>query len=143
MNTKVTLIVLAVLLLQCKTNQRYQSDGSKIALENTQWRLVEVKGEPVVTPPDGRDVYMVLSREGEMLRLKGHAGCNGLGGDYTLDGDKISFQAITTRMYCESQMETENQFTQMLSAADRYEVRATTLELYRGKKLLGKFEADP
>lgn len=142
MNTKLVLVFLSVFLLQCKTNRGRES-GTKIALENTHWRLVEVNGEPVVTPDNGRDVYMLLSREGDVRKLKGHAGCNGLGGDYKLDGNTISFQVITTRMYCELQMKTENQFTQMLTATDRYELRGTRLELYGGNVLLGKFEAGP
>lgn len=143
MNPKVMLLFLSVFLLQCKSNRGVESDRTTIALENTHWRLVEVNGEPVVTPANGRDVYMVLSREGDIQKLQGHAGCNGLGGDYKLEGNKISFQVITTRMYCESQMKTENQFTQMLSATDRYAIRGTRLELYSGSELLGKFEAHP
>lgn len=142
MNTKLVLVFLSVFLLQCKTNRGRES-GTTIALENTHWRLMEVNGEPVVTPDNGRDVYMLLSREGDVRKLKGHAGCNGLGGDYKLDGNTISFQVITTRMYCELQMKTENQFTQMLTETDRYELRGTRLELYGGNVLLGKFEADP
>ena len=141
MNTKLLLIFLSVFLLQCKSNRVRESDRSAISLENTHWRLVEVNGEPVVTPVNGREVYMVLSREGDVRRLSGHAGCNGLGGDYELNGNTISFQVITTRMYCELQMKTENQFTQMLSAADRYDLHGTRLELYDGNVLLGKFEA--
>jgi heat shock protein HslJ len=82
---------------------------------------------------------MILSREEGSSRLKGHAGCNGLGGDYKVEGHKITFQPITTRMYCESQMEVENLFTGMLSAADSYRIVGETLELYSQNALLGKF----
>lgn len=83
---------------------------------------------------------MVLSREDGSSTLKGHAGCNGLGGDYKAEGRQITFQPITTRMYCELQMEVENLFTKMLSSADNYRIVGETLELYSQDTLLGKFD---
>ena len=114
-----------------------------MTLENTYWKLVEINSKPVTTPEGGREVYMMLTRENESRALKGHAGCNSLGGDYELDGNKIKFQTITTRMYCELQMEVENQFTSMLTAADRYRLRDSELELLADDQVLGKFKAVP
>jgi len=139
MKAKYVLAVIAMLVFQCRSQQ--QGIADTVTLENTYWRLVEVEGMEVKTPPDGREVYMTLERKGDEQRLKGHAGCNGLGGNYTLDGTKIKFQPITTRMYCDSQMEVENKFTRMLTLADTYRVSGTTLELYAGEELLGKFSA--
>lgn len=98
MKAKFFWVLLTCALVQCKSQQ--QNGADRLTLENTYWRLVEVDGTPVITPPDGRDVYMTLVREDDVRRLKGHAGCNGLGGEYEVDGNTIRFAPITTRMYC-------------------------------------------
>ncbi|MGC1242715.1 MAG: META domain-containing protein [Chryseosolibacter sp.] len=136
---KTSLLFLAVLLLlQCRSQQYY---GAPATLENTHWKLVEVGGKPVTTPEGGREVYMELTREGVNGRLNGYAGCNGLGGDYTTAGKTIRFQPITTRMYCELQMDVETGFTGMLASADHYRIRGNSLELFSAEELLGRFEA--
>ena len=139
MNPRIVLLIPILLCLQCRSSQKHAGEGS-VPLENTYWKLVEVNGNTVSTPANGREVYMVLSREDGSSTLKGHAGCNGLGGDYKAEGRQITFQPITTRMYCELQMEVENLFTKMLSSADNYRIVGETLELYSQDALLGKFD---
>lgn len=138
MDTKLFVLSVVLLLCQCKSTN-LGSEG--IALENTYWRLSEVAGNPVTTPPNGKEVYMTLTQVDGQRRLQGHAGCNGLGGDYKVEGDTIEFQVITTRMFCEAQMEVENKFTQMLTMANSYKITGRTLELYASGQLLGRFEA--
>ena len=133
-------LVAMFLLLQCKSQQH---SISQVSLENTRWRLVEVGGKTVSTPEGGREVFMQLIQEGNAGMLEGYAGCNGLGGGYQTEGRTIKFQPITTRMYCELQMDIETAFTGMLATADRYRIRGNTLELFLADKLLGKFEGVP
>lgn len=125
-------------VLSCKSPQ----GGSDAvgSIEGVDWILVEVDGKDISTPAGGRDVYMNLSREGDSHMLKGYAGCNGLGGDYTLEGEMIKFQPITTKMYCELQMDVENMFTKMLSDTDRFQIDGDVLELYSGDRLLGRLK---
>lgn len=127
-----------LILFQCKSPQH---SANTVPLENTHWKLVEAGGKKILTPAGGKEVYMQLVREGDTGMLKGYAGCNGLGGDYQTEGRKIKFQPITTRMYCELQMDTETALTGMLAIADRYRIRGNTLELFAADELLGKFEA--
>lgn len=138
MKAPVILLFLAFVVMQCRSQQ---SGGAEATLENTYWRLVMVGDKKVTTPPDGREVYMQLVREGEEHKLQGHAGCNGLGGDCSVEGRNIVFRPITTRMYCDAQMEVENAFTAMLTAADSFQIHGTVLELYGAGELLGRFEA--
>lgn len=123
-----------LLLLQCKSTP----NASGPTLENTYWKLTEAGGKPVETPAQGREVHMILTSENN---IKGFAGCNGLGGDYTVDGNKVDFTILTTRMFCELQMEVENRLTQALTEADRYLINGKTLELYKGETLVARFEA--
>jgi len=141
MNTKLALLILPLIWLQCRSHQ--DSANEHPPLENTYWKLVEVGGRTVTIPQNGREIYMILTKENDSMLLKGHAGCNGLGGEYKLEGKKIKLQPITTRMFCEAQMETENLFTRMLTDADNYVLSGKTLELFAGSELLGKFEALP
>lgn len=127
-----------LILFQCKSQQ---PSATTVSLENPHWKLVEAGGKKILTPPGGKEVYMQLVRQGDTGMLKGYAGCNGLGGDYQTDGRTIRFQPITTRMYCNLQMDTETAFTRMLAIADRYRIRGHTLELFAADELLGKFEA--
>jgi len=122
----------------CRSQPLQDSRGS---IEDVDWVLVEVDGTRINTPTGGRQVFMRLSRVGDEGVLKGFAGCNGFGGDYEVDGQGISFQVITTKMYCELQMDVENKLTKMLYNTDRFLVRGNLLELYSGDQLLGTFEA--
>jgi heat shock protein HslJ len=133
------LVVLAALFYQCKSQQQITEVG--LTLENTYWKLVEVNGILVSTPKNGQEVHMVLTQEKGAGVLKGHAGCNGLGGNYRLEGNTIKFQPITTRLFCESHMDVENLFTRMLTAADYYRIDNGTLQLFGDHDLLGKFDA--
>lgn len=139
MKEKWMLFVLAGLFYQCKSQQQMPNDS--LTLENTYWKLVEVNGIPVTTPKNGQEVHMVLTQEKGTGVLKGHAGCNGLGGNYRVEGSTIKFQPITTYLFCESQMDVENLFTRMLTAADHYRIDNGTLQLFGDHDLLGKFDA--
>ncbi len=147
MKEKIAIIVLLpVLFFQCKTpktDDQVRKIGQIPAIEFHYWKLVMVGGDTIVTPAEGREVYMILTpTDHESGALKGHAGCNGLGGDYKIEGRMIKFQPITTRMFCEAQMEVENRFTQMLTVTDNYRIKNRTLELYQGDELLGTFETN-
>lgn len=127
------------LMAQCKSSS--QTTTSTAHLENTYWKLSEMNGMPVVTPADAKEVYFIMTAEGADKRIKGFAGCNSLGGSYTLDGNKIKFTTITTRMMCHDRMDIENYLVQVLSNADSYKITGETLELYRGNTFLAKFDS--
>lgn len=131
---RLLLLAIIIILVQCKGTPT----ATGPTLENTYWKLTEAGGKPVETPAQGREVHMILTSENN---IKGFAGCNGLGGDYTVDGNKVDFNTLTTRMFCELQMDVENRLTQALTEADRYVINGKTLELYKGEALLARFEA--
>jgi len=46
---------------------------------------------------------------GDDGRMSGNVGCNGFGGDYTVDGDQIEFGPVmSTMMFCEAVAEQES-----------------------------------
>ena len=131
------ILIVVIMLVQCqsKTPVATQSTAS---LENTYWKLAEMKGSPLTTPAGVKEVHIILSGD---LRVKGFAGCNSLGGSYTLSGDQIKFITITTKMMCPSSMEVEDFLLNALNSANRYKITGGVLELYQDDTRVAKFQS--
>lgn len=134
----VFMLLMVLLFTQCKTVQT--AGTSTATLQNTYWKLAEMNGMPVITPPGAKEVHFILTSEGG---IKGFAGCNSLGGSFTRDSDsnKIKFTTITTRMMCSERMDIENYLTSVLSNTDSYKINGEILELYQDNTFLAKFES--
>lgn len=62
---------------------------SRASLAETYWRIVRLGDERLVTSPRQREAHLILhAREG---RYKGHFGCHGYAGRYSVEGDRIDF----------------------------------------------------
>lgn len=139
---KLFCVLLIALMFQCKTAKVNPPPAPTASLLNTYWRLAEVNGEPLQTPPNVREVHMILTREDQENRLKGFAGCNNFGGSFTQNGNKLSFSAFSTKMMCPpDQMKTEDFLMKSLSATDSYEIDGETLSLLEGETELARFSA--
>jgi heat shock protein HslJ len=135
---KITLLLLSFALFQCKSTSQNVSTAT---LENTYWRLAEMNGKPIVTPADSKEVHMILTSTGNEKRVKGFAGCNSMGGGFTLDGNKIHFTTISTKMFCQDRMEVEDFFFKVLSNADTYKINGEELYLYQGETKIASFKS--
>jgi len=73
--------------------------GSSASIQG-QWKLVSYGLPSEQTPAaPGVDTSIEFNSEGA---LAGNVGCNGFGGDYTVDGDTITFGSVmSTLMFCE------------------------------------------
>ncbi len=103
-----------------------QNPHSVANLENTYWK-VTVVGDKAVALSKRREAHMILS--GGII--KGNSGCNGLGGAYKLDDDKLSFSDkgfMSTMMFCEGSIEVE--FLKALKKMYRYEIKGEYLEVF-------------
>jgi heat shock protein HslJ len=133
------LLAVCMLTLQCKSSQVSTSTPT---FENTHWRLAEMNGNPIITLEGSRDVHIMMSTEKGEKRIQGFAGCNSLGGGYTLSGDKVKFNIVTTKMMCaDEQMAVEDFLLGVLSAATSYKVNGDKLELVEGDTTLAIFKA--
>jgi len=132
------LSLLVVLMVQCKSSKTTTMNTPAATLENTYWKLAEMNGQPVITPQDAKEVHMVLGPE---QRVKGFAGCNSIGGNYTLNGTSIKFTTISTKMFCQDRMDVENFLLNTLTKANTFKINGETLELYEGNTLLTTFRA--
>ena len=92
-------IMIACLLgpIACATAQ---TDGETPPLERTYWQLQQVSNLTVEAGIARREPFLQLHPD--KGRYSATAGCNGLGGAYTLSGNKLRLApGISTRMYCE------------------------------------------
>jgi heat shock protein HslJ len=110
------------------------------ALEGTEWRLVDIGGQPAPAGADTtRQPGFTLIAEGR--KVQGSAGCNRMNGTYQLDGEKLKFGPLaTTRMACPG-MQTETAFLKALEATTRYEVNGLSLTLYGADTAVARLEA--
>lgn len=86
------LVLFCVALTSCSLGDSAPIVGS--------WRLVSY-GDPASLTPAAPDVdtSIIFDEEGQM---SGNVGCNGFGGEYSINGDSIVFgQVMSTLMFCE------------------------------------------
>jgi len=115
-----------------------QNPHSKAKLENTYWKATIV-GDTPVPRTKRREAYIIFSQG----IVKGNSGCNGLGGKYILNGNKLSFSDkgfMSTRMFCKGSI--EPQFLKALKKIANYKIDGEYLELFDkdGNRLI-RFES--
>jgi heat shock protein HslJ len=98
--------------------------GPATQLEGSSWRAVAIDGEP---PVPGREPTIAFTGG----KVTGSGGCNGYGGAYRLEGDRITFSELgMTAMGCPGpEMDVEGHYTQLLSQVQRVVVAGDRLTL--------------
>jgi putative lipoprotein len=95
---------------------------------NTYWKLVQLRGAPVVIVPQQREPHVILQLGTQ--RIIGSGGCSRLAGTYTLHGDFVTFADVTaTEKACASGMEQEAEFGAALARVKSWRVRGDELAL--------------
>jgi heat shock protein HslJ len=117
-----------------------QNSKSEANLENTYWKLTLLNNQAIPhTKVNTREAYVILSQG----NIKGNSSCNGLGGTYKLDGNKISFSDkgfMTTRMFCKGSVEVE--FLKALKQMYKYKLKGEYLEVFDKEDIrLARFES--
>ncbi len=104
--------------------------GNNSKLGNGKWILTKINGVNVNTN------RAFVRFEEDKDRFGGNGGCNGFGGDLSVNGSNINMsQIISTKMYCEGTSDIENKFLIELEKVNRFEIRGKTLLLYNGRRL--------
>lgn len=124
------LAILALfVVVSCSTIGSITKSAKQPSLDGTSWQLANnVEG---TTPT-------LLVESG---KISGNAGCNNYFGSVSMNvqgGMFIPSGLGSTRKAC-ANMQTETSFMSTLSAANRYVVSGSTLELYKDNLLLLKF----
>lgn len=108
--------------------RRTGGDTPGMSVENTYWKLRTLHGVVVTPVEPTRQAWLMLDPAGH--RASGFAGCNHLTGDYTLEGDRLSFSHMaTTLQMCLQGMEQEQAFLDALSAVARWRASRKRLAL--------------
>lgn len=104
---------------------------STATLENTYWKLLRLGDQAVQVEDNAREPHLILRVDEDGGRaVSGFAGCNGLAGSFTLEGEHIAFpQLASTLRACATGMDTEQAFHEALAAARRWAIRGEQLTL--------------
>lgn len=101
---------------------------SQASLTGTYWKLVEVDGKAVTTPPGMKEAHLLL--DGDESGVRGNAGCNRFFGQFEAGETEIAFSALgSTMMACPEAMDTERAFLAALGAAAAFRIQGEVLEL--------------
>lgn len=102
------------------------------------WNLFSINGKEVGENP----VYIVF--DGNQGTFGGNAGCNHMGGSYTLDGGQINFgQAAITLMYCEDTAELESDVLKVIGGGPyTWGISGNTMSFYKGGNSVAVWEGE-
>ena len=124
-----TLAVIGLLISACSAQD---SSASLVGA----WKLVSYGSAAAPTPavPD-TEAGLTFNEDGTVT---GNSGCNGLGGDYTVEGDQITFgQIVSTLMACDDpRMAQEDAVHRVLTETASYRIEGSTLTLTNNEMVL-------
>ena len=99
-------------------------------LESTTWKLISMPNAVVRTGTPEREANFVLRASDQTI--SGTGGCNSFGGNYNLNGDRISFtRVMSTMRACADPVanNTEQLFLRALSRTYRWRIVGQNLDL--------------
>lgn len=98
-------------------------------LRNTYWKLTRIGSQSAAAAPGQEAPSLVLNPD--IRQFSGHGGCNGLGGEFFLDGHYLTFSlGPSTLMACDGGMEQERAFRSELARTEGWSVAGDRLTLY-------------
>ena len=140
-NYLIILFVMALLLSACST-PRAEASASLIG----SWKLTAFGPADSPTPAvEGTNAGLTFNEDG---MVSGTSGCNGLGGDYTIEGDQIKFgEFVSTLMACDDPiMKQEEAAHKVLTGAASYKIEGDRLTITNNDNVLiftrGSFSPD-
>ena len=130
--------VILFIATSCKTSK--EAMNTPIPLYETKWSLKKIYNnhkEEIIT------TKAFLRFDKGKGSAGGNGSCNSFGSSATVKGNQVSFKNIfSTKMYCESVQQIENQFFNKLATANKFEIKKKKLILYNDKEKLLEFMAE-
>jgi heat shock protein HslJ len=120
----ITLLIICLAISACTA----KNEGSAASLIGS-WKLTSYSRADVLTPAvTDTEAGLTFKDDGTVT---GSSGCNGLGGSYTVEDDKITFSEITsTLMACDDpRMAQEGAAHQVLTDTATFKIEGNTLTL--------------
>ena len=112
-----------------------ESGGASASLTGD-WKLVSYGSATAQTPAvEGAEARLTFNEDGTVT---GNSSCNGLGGGYTVEGNRVTFsEVVMTLMACDdSRMAQEDAVQQVLTDTATFKVDGNTLTLTNGDMTL-------
>lgn len=130
-----TLVFCTLILFSYCASKKDGTTG--VSLDSSKWVLVSAGN--VQAGNSGAFITFDSSSK----EIRGKAGCNGFGGNYSISGSNIKFEGIMgTKMAC-PELDVENAFLNSLHTADRYTISKNTLRIFKGETVLATFQSSP
>ncbi len=102
------------------------------------WKITSINDKPVSSKGIKKDYYVYFGKD---RKFNAFAGCNNIGGDYSIKGDKIKMSnIIATEMAC-AEMEMEQMLLKSLAKVDNIIQNNQYMYLRKKGEVLIKFEA--
>jgi heat shock protein HslJ len=106
------------------------ASGSQSMLLNTNWRITILDSTRVPADTGRREARLLLQEDASKIRYSATVGCNGISGEATVEGDRITFgPGMSTKMFCEALNALEVQLHTILTRTRRWSIAGDTLEL--------------
>ena len=133
-----TILASSIFFVQANATQKTDVEVVKghitYALESTTWKLSSF-GLNRMAVPTGASITF---KDGQ---YSGHGGCNGVGGNYTLNGNMLSFAAgFSTMMAC-PELNLEHKYMKALEQVDSYKIEGDVLDLLSQGHSVLRFKA--
>jgi len=126
---------LLVLLVICLAISACTAEESSASLIGS-WKLAAYGSADAPTPAVAdAEAELTFNEDGTVA---GNSGCNGFGGDYTVEGDQVTFgQIVSTLMACEDpRMTQEDAVHQVLTDTATFKIESNTLTLMNNNMVL-------
>jgi len=127
-----TLLIISLAIAGCSAQNGGQSSAALIGA----WKLTAYGPADAPIPAvEGAGAGLTFNEDGTVT---GSSGCNGLGGDYTVEGDKITFgEFVSTLMACDDPiMSQEGVVYQVTTGTGSYEIDGDTLTIMNDDRVL-------
>ncbi len=123
------LSVLLSFIAMCSTPKDSDKAVAELSLAGTSWQLESF--QPIGKKMRGAQnnkARLAFNAEGG---ISGNTGCNTMGGDYQLKGNKLSIQAFSTEMYCEEVAKQELTINEIMRETMTVSIQGSQLILRR------------
>jgi heat shock protein HslJ len=146
MNKYLLMLLLISLAVSACTSGSAQGAPQDTSSLIGSWKLTAHGHADAPTPAvEGVEAGLTFSEDGT---VSGSSGCNGLGGDYSVEGDKITFgEFVSTLMACEDPiMKQEESTHKVMTDTATYKIEGDTLTITNNDTVLiftrGAFTSD-
>lgn len=130
-------LLLFTLILGCSSQK--ELGVATEDLKNTRWKLVELNSQKISGLKS--DIYIIFNLHNN--EFKAFGGCNEIYGLYVYDGKILKLNNIAmTKINCtDGEDKYEYSFVDALKSFDNHKIIQKNLYLYKGNKVIAKFEA--